>query len=356
MFNPSKDISDKNQAFWGGFSLGGNNITSVHSARIPDLLGANPFADSPFAKAMGQEPAKAKVQQENLNPMLNPPAAGQSTVAEVLRSGIGLGAGTGAPNADAFGDANPFTVRSLDAYRMHLWNRMAAQYKYNKSLDHSNNNNNNNMHINNPSPFASASAATSPSSWKTHSPPQSPPFGLASRLGPKYFSSPAAGTSNSLAAAFSGMSLSGKQPQSQSATLSQRQREKEREQAQTQAQQEALYATMASQTLVRRLGSAFWDAFSGSDSSSSSSRSTGAAGSGKSASWDAEKVRKVLEGKAVVRVVDVDPPTTPKIPAAAATPAATPAPAPAPAPARCTASLAGCLEESMRSLSLAKKH
>ncbi|QRV81883.1 bZIP transcription factor [Ceratobasidium sp. AG-Ba] len=54
-------------------------------------------------------------------------------------------------------------------------------------------------------------------------------------------------------------------------------------------QQAALFATVASQTLLGRMGSAFWDAFSG----------TG----GKT---DADKVRKVLEGKAVVRVVDVE--------------------------------------------------
>lgn len=51
---------------------------------------------------------------------------------------------------------------------------------------------------------------------------------------------------------------------------------------------------------MRKLGSAFWDAFSGSSSSP-------LAGVGIKKEWDADKVRKVLEGKAVVRVVDVDP-------------------------------------------------
>ncbi|KAG8695714.1 hypothetical protein FRC09_008982 [Ceratobasidium sp. 395] len=54
-------------------------------------------------------------------------------------------------------------------------------------------------------------------------------------------------------------------------------------------QQAALFATLASQTLLQRMGSAFWDAFSS-----------------KSGSVDTDKVRKVLEGTAVVRVVDVE--------------------------------------------------
>ncbi|KAG8750779.1 hypothetical protein FRC12_012738 [Ceratobasidium sp. 428] len=54
-------------------------------------------------------------------------------------------------------------------------------------------------------------------------------------------------------------------------------------------QQAALFATLASQTLLQRMGSAFWDAFSS-----------------KPGSVDTDKVRKVLEGTAVVRVVDVE--------------------------------------------------
>ena len=60
------------------------------------------------------------------------------------------------------------------------------------------------------------------------------------------------------------------------------------------------------------MGSAFWDAFSG--SSSSSSPSLGGNGGGAPKSWDADKVRRVLEGKAVVRVVDVDQVTPPGSP------------------------------------------
>jgi hypothetical protein len=61
-----------------------------------------------------------------------------------------------------------------------------------------------------------------------------------------------------------------------------------------------MLAAMASQTLFRKLGSAVWDAFIGSPSHSSSSSSS-------RGDWDADKVRKVLEGKAVLRVVDLEP-------------------------------------------------
>ena len=50
-----------------------------------------------------------------------------------------------------------------------------------------------------------------------------------------------------------------------------------------------MLAAMASQTVLRKLGSVFWDAFTRVFSSS-------------------DKVKRVLEGKAVVRVVDVDRP------------------------------------------------
>ncbi len=59
-------------------------------------------------------------------------------------------------------------------------------------------------------------------------------------------------------------------------------------------QEQALVAALAGQTLLKRLGGAFWVAFSGSEPSSSSRK------------IDVDKVRKVLEGKAVVQIVDVD--------------------------------------------------
>lgn len=65
--------------------------------------------------------------------------------------------------------------------------------------------------------------------------------------------------------------------------------EKKEEKKVATPQQVASFATLVSQTLLSRMGSAFWDAFSG-----------------KTGAVDTDKVRRVLEGKAVVRVVDVE--------------------------------------------------
>ena len=73
--------------------------------------------------------------------------------------------------------------------------------------------------------------------------------------------------------------------------------------------QQAALASMASQTLVQRLGGAFWQAFSGSSSSHPISGVCGTGTTSREPAWDADKIRRVLEGTAVVRVVDVEPPT-----------------------------------------------
>ncbi|KAJ7733774.1 hypothetical protein DFH07DRAFT_845384 [Mycena maculata] len=348
--NTAKDVSATSTRFWAGASgmgIGGmGGYTSVHTARIPELLGESPLASSPFAPE-----TSTPTQQENLNPALN-----GSKVVEVVRAGLGLGAGTGAPvHGDVFGDANPFTVRSLDAYRMHLWGRMAAQYRHNKEHPASSNAN----AFTNPSPFTSAHAAG-----------KAPLTGLAGGLRPKYFSSPTLPTltysfsasssltsANSLAASLAGLSLSGKHgpragisPYSSSSTSSYSShgtaggsgvgtptKESQRD------RETAMYAALASQTLVKRLGSAFWDAFSGSSSSSSSSASNHLH------KWDAEKVRKVLDGTAVLRVVDVEP--APKTPVSMSKQT----PVLKTQQQKCTHHLHDVLEESMRSLSLGKK-
>ncbi|KAJ7512342.1 hypothetical protein B0H11DRAFT_2268409 [Mycena galericulata] len=412
LINKDKDLSasaSSSTRFWGG-ALGGMGMggyTSVHTARIPELLGASPFASSPFAPAAG-ESQNAPHQQENLNPALN-----GGRVAEVLRAGLGMGVATGAPNAnanatgngEAFGDATPFTVRSLDAYRMHLWGRMAAQYRYNKEQTSPSSNSNSNSpssgnNSNTPSAFSHPSAFSS-----AHAAGKAPLTGLAGGLRPKYFASPTLGafssssstagsysasssssnngsnsnSANSLAASLAGLSLSGKHAPVRGASFttgnnnatgnananapsssggnaagaSPSQRERE----------QAMYAALASQTLLKRLGGAFWDAFSGSEPRSSSSSTSASASSssmpgGGGLKWDPEKVRKVLEGTAVVRVVDVEPaaavvPRTPVLVGEKPTPKTTPVVEKK--RGKCGGSMHDCLEEGMRSLSLGKK-
>jgi bZIP-type transcription factor MBZ1 len=95
--------------------------------------------------------------------------------------------------------------------------------------------------------------------------------------------------------------------------------------------EQAALAALASQTLLRRLGGAFWDAFSGASSSSTSTASSKA--------WDVDKVRRVLEGKAVVAVVDLEGVTIKGV---------------TKADKKCTTVLGEMLAESMGGLSLKK--
>jgi len=133
--------------------------------------------------------------------------------------------------------------------------------------------------------------------------------GLATGLRPQYFASSTKQNMQPMPGSTLSVLLSGKQSGagplgSPSAALFGKKEVKEKgevkEREREQQQREAMYAALASQTLLKRLGSAFWDAFSG------GSGSGGGGGLGGGKSWDADKVRRVLEGKAVVRVVDVD--------------------------------------------------
>ncbi|KAG2152601.1 uncharacterized protein EDB93DRAFT_1083047 [Suillus bovinus] len=224
--------------FWGGF--GGMGITPVHTTLIPPV----------GVKA---------VLQENINPALHRP----SSIVEKTNSqlnGLGMGMGMGMGAFDAFADTNPFTLKTLDAYRMQLWGKMAAQH-------------------------AHAHGNTNGMGYTPH--------GLASGLKPAYFTSPSSSKSQSQA-------LSGKNaypsPPSSPVLKS----------APVPTKEQAALAAIASQTLLGKLGSAFWEAFSGSGSGAGSG--VGGSGSVMRKEWDAEKVRKVLEGRAVVRVVDLDEP------------------------------------------------
>ncbi|KAI9444071.1 hypothetical protein H4582DRAFT_1807448 [Lactarius indigo] len=264
------------KAFWGGSSTFGG-ITPVHTVTIPDLI-----AGAALKPAL----------QENINPALN-----NNNINSVGLSTLG-GPGKPAP-FDSFMDSNPFTMKMLDAYRMQLWTRMAQHQQHQQ-------------------------AAASQYQQQQH--PSSPPLsGLAANLRPHYFSSSqtlrGAASSSSLSSLLSGKhhvhtsAFTSASTSSAAASAyptppaSPNPGSTSSSSAQMPTPQQAALATMASQTLVQRLGSAFWQAFSGSPSSYPSSSSSHTAPSARAPAWDAEKVRRVLEGTAVVRVVDVDPPS-----------------------------------------------
>ncbi|KAI5827367.1 hypothetical protein K523DRAFT_309538 [Schizophyllum commune Tattone D] len=331
--NTQKDLSpNANSAFWGGWGMGGG-VTPVHTVLVP----------SPFEKD-----AQRKDLQENINPAMN----------ENLNPNLNARVSDIAPKAgfDGFADREMFTMKSLDAYRMHLWSKMAASHPQQQRPT---------------TPYSPSSSHTSPS------PPSSPsPFytgpaanhspylsGLAGALRPAYFKAPVTSPSLSslLSGKHSGSGLSSMSslaaalptPKEERAKLPSAHDEKQHKEA-------AAAAMVASQTVLGKLGSAFWDAFSGS--------SSGGASSSHGASLDSDKVRRVLEGKAVLKVVDVDaaPTQAPKSPSPslASLKSSTSALKPIRPTIRekrssekcaSTMSMTDMLEESMRSLSLGRR-
>ncbi|KAG1725992.1 uncharacterized protein EDB91DRAFT_1086911 [Suillus paluster] len=281
--------------FWGGF--GGMGVTPVHTTLIPHT------------------PVGVKgVLQENINPALHRPGSIVEKTNSQLNGLGNMGMGMGA--FDAFADTNPFTLKTLDAYRMQLWGKMAAQ----QAQAHPHANVNSNGYT---------------------------PHGLASNLKPAYFAS------SSKALAGKGANAYPSPPASPTFGGGKA--------AQGPTREQAALAAIASQTLLGKLGSAFWEAFSGSGPASSSGASGSGMGSmgGMRKEWDAEKVRKVLEGRAVVRVVDIEP----QMGGAVEKPVAVPSLSmggsgekkPATGPGACKANVCDILEESMRSLTISKK-
>ncbi|KAF8906830.1 hypothetical protein CPB84DRAFT_367539 [Gymnopilus junonius] len=366
--------------FWGGVAAGGVGLgggyTPVHTALLPDVGSV----------------LRRGLLQENMNPALNGASGNANGLSGVgsdkIRGGLG--------GFDGFADLNPFTMKTLDAYRMHLWGKMAQQHAAN------NNSNNNNTAGYSPS----SSATSSPSPPSTHS---QLPMGLAGNLRPHFFtpsskgnlpssSSPSSSSSSSLGygSTLSAL-LSGKQgsaaagsypsppaspllgPKGSSSSSYSSSRDKEMQQRQQQ-QQHAMLAAMASQTILGKLGAAFWDAFTGHSGHGAGAGSASALASAHGAhrgDWDTDKVQRVLSGKAVLRVVDVEPPTVvvggpsssvssasmiKEVPSVkqvsvAAKEMAVPVlktEATRPAPS-CTECFTEILEESMRSLTLGKK-
>jgi len=221
------------KAFWGGSqSFGG--ITPVHTTIVPEFPLASALLRKPI---VGDKPGSPPL-QENINPSLNTMSAPSPAPSKPALNGF-----------DSYMDMNPFTMKTLDAYRMQLWGKMAQQQQA--------------MH------------AQQAQQQKTAK--QQGLTGLASAIRPHYFT----GTPTS------------KQPLSSSNKSNGTTKPVPQP-----TREQAVLAAVASQTMLQRMGSAFWEAFSGQQPSPN--------GRGKHAAWDAEKVRKVLEGTAVVRVVDVE--------------------------------------------------
>ncbi|OBZ77993.1 hypothetical protein A0H81_02684 [Grifola frondosa] len=211
------------------------------------------------------------LERENINPVLN------GVTATSLAALMGATAGKEekakeqqpASGFDSFTDVNPFTLKTLDAYRMQLWGNMAQQ-QARHSQSHS-------------APGHQAQFAQGPS-------------GLASNVRPHYF----AKQSPTLSALLSGKSATGAYPTPPSSPPLAHATPSSSTHGQVPTPQQAMLASIASQTLIGKLGSAFWDAFARPGGS-------GPLSANGKREWDADKVRRVMEGTAVVKIVDVEP-------------------------------------------------
>lgn len=357
--NVRKDIAPTqgSPAFWAGTHGFGGGVTPVHATLVPDITlpattaqARNLAASAPLAasasasaSAITSELLSGKMsgwwahsaEQENLNPLMNLPpplTPAQQQVQEereLARLNSSLLGGMGMSRFDAFMELNPFTIKSAEDYRMQLWAQMAAsrqqqqyfaqqgqqgqqpqqrfaQPTYAKAQQ-SNTTASGSLLSQAPRAPLFFSSPTSPSAANTpSSSPQSPKSTLAALLAGKPVGSSSSSTSKTTAAYPS-------PPTSPRASHARPITSSNAHNNSTPTQQQAMVAALASQTLLSRMGSAFWEAFSGSSTSSGSTTRVGgpATGTGTGAqrpSWDAEKVRKVLEGRAVLRVVDVEPP------------------------------------------------
>ncbi|KAF8262564.1 hypothetical protein EI94DRAFT_1743410 [Lactarius quietus] len=227
-------------AFWGGSaSFGG--ITPVHTTLIPENF-IHPLAT---VKSLAATAAHNPTSKENINPSLN--FSNPSLFANPHKMGP----------FDNFAEANSFAKKTLDAYWIRLWSRL-VQVQPTQSQQQP--------------PIADGSTTGRRPHHFTplHTPlPSSISTLLSGKPTPVYLSPP----NLDPALALLPSSKEGFTPQ------------------------QATLATMVSQTLLQRLGSAFWQAFAGGSSETIPDTLT----------WDVDKIRRVLEGRAAIEIVDLEP-------------------------------------------------
>ncbi|KAH9045015.1 hypothetical protein EDB84DRAFT_1469411 [Lactarius hengduanensis] len=300
--NTQKDLpssprlaASPSNAFWGGSTAFGG-ITPVHTTLIPENV-IHPLAS---VKSLAGAPAQSPKPHENNDPSLN--SGNASLFAKLSKVGP----------FDTFAEANPFTAKALDAYWMQLWSRF-AQIQPTQSQPQ-------------PPSVNGSTTGLRPHHIASNRIPSSSSSSISALLSGKHTSTyPIPPTSLPLGSAHASFPFS----------------------KETFTPHQALLATMVSQTLLQQLGSAFWQAFAR-DPSGDTIPSTYAP------TLDADKIRRILEGKAVVKIVDVEPEEM-----VGATPARSSIPTlPSVLETReCTkdSALASALEDSMRALSLGKK-
>ncbi|KAG9004160.1 hypothetical protein FRB94_002643 [Tulasnella sp. JGI-2019a] len=367
--NPNKDVAaGGSKGFWGGAhgGMGMGGITPVHSAFsiLPDggvslasvLSGKGAgytisTMPTPTPPTSGPGAKWLAALQENINPQLNV-HRGSTTSPSTSSSSSSGSEGAASPASshsdstmpspqtpptllpsqaqqpqqqwNGYSDINPFTIKTLDSYRLQLWAKMAQDSAQQAQVQQ----------------FQQQQAQMD-MQYQQQQAQQQNLFntfyssGLSGGLKPRYFaaskdakeksekeSAVPKGSSPTLSAMLAGKAVSSLASSSSTSPLPMVKREPTSSPLlppssalpSVASAQATLAATAISHSIVSRMGTAFWDAFSASSSTSSATQTqqqrpaSTTPTSGSSRNWDMDKVQRVLEGKAVLKVVDVDGP------------------------------------------------
>ncbi|WVN89448.1 uncharacterized protein L203_104671 [Cryptococcus depauperatus CBS 7841] len=126
MYNPRKDLPNSLKGSWVNDNMfGGGGSTICHTMFTPDLV--LPSASSSMSTMSGLK-SFHELPRQNLNPLLN------SSSEPVLPHTLSNPA-NGREISSSFSEwteSTPFSLRSMDAYRMQMWSRLAREVAANK--------------------------------------------------------------------------------------------------------------------------------------------------------------------------------------------------------------------------------
>lgn len=127
-FNPRKDLPsssamfETNRGFWGNNDpLGGGGSTTCHTMFTPDLV----LPEQELNPLKGID-----MPRYNINPRLNEPTASTSRMPALSAQGNAKELGDSFSN---WSESTPFTLRSMDSYRIQMWSRLAREAQAEKS-------------------------------------------------------------------------------------------------------------------------------------------------------------------------------------------------------------------------------
>ncbi|WRT64776.1 uncharacterized protein IL334_001710 [Kwoniella shivajii] len=120
-YNPRKDLPSSLKGSWGGNdNMFGGGSTICHTMFTPDLVLPS---SSPSASTPAPLRSFADLPRVNMNPHLNEETP---TPRGPALAGLGNGSDTSRTFA-SWSEETPFSLRSMDSYRMQMWSRLARE-------------------------------------------------------------------------------------------------------------------------------------------------------------------------------------------------------------------------------------